>query len=55
MSSVPKVKRVMTQAINVLFDLLKHRERAQIWLYENTSMKIEGIIIVSINLLYLLL
>lgn len=39
-----KVKRVMTQAINLIFEFLKNRERVQIWLYENTSMKIEGLI-----------
>ena len=41
----PKVKRVMTQAINVIFELLKTKERVSIWLYENTGTKIEGIII----------
>jgi len=35
----------MTQAINLIFEFLKNRERIQVWLYENTSMKIEGIII----------
>jgi small nuclear ribonucleoprotein E len=39
------VKKVMTQAISLLFDFLKNRERVEIWLYENTSMKIEGNII----------
>jgi len=43
----PRVKKVMTQAINLLFELLKNRERVEIWLYENTAMKIEGILIVS--------
>jgi hypothetical protein len=46
----PRVKKVMTQAINLLFELLKNRERVEIWLYENTSMKIEGILIVSNNI-----
>eukprot|EP00341_Mesodinium_pulex_P003346 CAMPEP_0116930398 /NCGR_PEP_ID=MMETSP0467-20121206/27174_1 /TAXON_ID=283647 /ORGANISM="Mesodinium pulex, Strain SPMC105" /LENGTH=83 /DNA_ID=CAMNT_0004610593 /DNA_START=36 /DNA_END=287 /DNA_ORIENTATION=+ len=35
----------MTQAINLIFEFLQKRDRVQIWLYENTSMKIEGIII----------
>ena len=43
--SVPKVKKVMTQAINLMFDFLKNKERVSIWLYENTSMKLEGQII----------
>mmetsp|Transcript_32291 Transcript_32291/g.70337 ORF Transcript_32291/g.70337 Transcript_32291/m.70337 type:complete len:101 (-) Transcript_32291:83-385(-) len=41
----PRVKKVMTQAINLIFEFLQKRDRVQIWLYENTSMKIEGIII----------
>lgn len=41
----PKVKRVMTQAINLIFEFLKNRERIQIWLYENVAIKMEGIII----------
>jgi len=40
-----KVKRVMTQAINLIYDFLKNRERVSVWLYENTSMKIEGVLI----------
>eukprot|EP01032_Pedospumella_encystans_P011947 gene11947-13857_t len=41
----PKVKRVMTQAINLIFEFLKNRERIQIWLYENVAIKMEGVII----------
>ena len=40
-----KVKKVMTQAINLIYEFLKNRERVQVWLYENTSMKIEGVLI----------
>ena len=40
-----KVKKVMTQAINLIYQFLKNRDRVQIWLYENTSMKIEGVLI----------
>mmetsp|Transcript_2803 Transcript_2803/g.2466 ORF Transcript_2803/g.2466 Transcript_2803/m.2466 type:complete len:90 (+) Transcript_2803:36-305(+) len=40
-----KVKKVMTQAINLIFEFLKNRERVLIWLYENTGTKIEGVII----------
>lgn len=40
-----KVKRVMTQAINLIFELLKRRDKVSIWLYENSAMKMEGFII----------
>ena len=36
---------MLKQAINLIFELLKNKERVEIWLYENTSMKIEGQII----------
>jgi len=42
------MKRVMTQAINLIFEFLKNKERVQIWLFENTSLKIEGILVVSL-------
>lgn len=78
----PRVRKVMTQAINLIFEFLKNvrstasmnmrnwfhfheftfqtslkqflirhfqisqKERVQIWLYENTAMKMEGVIIV---------
>jgi small nuclear ribonucleoprotein E len=38
----PKVKKVMVQAINLIFEFLKNKERVEVWLYESTSMKIEG-------------
>jgi small nuclear ribonucleoprotein E len=40
-----KVKRVMTQAINLIFEFLKTKAVVQIWLFENTTMKIEGVIV----------
>lgn len=40
-----KVRRVMTQAINLIFEFLKNKEVVRIWLYENSSMQIEGIIV----------
>ena len=66
----PRVKRVMTQAVNLIFEFLKkvtthifipkycaysllnfnwkkQKDRVQLWLYENTALKIEGVIIVS--------
>ena len=60
-----KVKKVMTQAINLIFEFLKNvrspfyyyyyyyyycynqKERVQIWLFENVTTKMEGVIIVS--------
>ena len=41
----PRVKKVMTQAINLMFEFLKNKERISIWLYENTAVKIEGVIV----------
>ena len=40
MSGAPK-RKVMTQAVNVIFGLLKEKAQIQVWLYESTSMKIE--------------
>lgn len=40
-----RVKKVMTQAINLMFEFLKNKERISVWLYENTSLKIEGVIV----------
>ena len=39
------MKKVMTQPINLIFRFLQSRTRIQVWLYENTSMRIEGRII----------
>lgn len=44
MSGAPK-RKVMTQAVNVIFGLLKEKAQIQVWLYESTSMKIEGTIV----------
>ncbi|XP_077526447.1 uncharacterized protein LOC144138169 isoform X1 [Haemaphysalis longicornis] len=40
-----KVQKVMVQPINLIFRYLQNRARIQVWLYENTSMRIEGHII----------
>lgn len=37
-----RVKKVMTQPISLIFRFLQNRTRVQIWLYENTRMRIEG-------------
>lgn len=36
------VKKVMTQPINLIFRFLQNKARIQIWLFENTAMRIEG-------------
>merc|ERR1711935_901884 len=40
-----KVQKIMTQPINLIFRFLQNKTRVQIWLYENTDMRIEGRII----------
>jgi len=40
-----KVQKVMVQPINLIFRYLQNRARIQIWLYEQTKMRIEGHII----------
>ena len=35
----------MVQAINMMFESMKEKTPVLVWLYENTSMKIEGTII----------
>ena len=44
-AGAPRVKKVMTQAINLMFEFLKNKERVSIWLYENTALKLEGVIV----------
>ncbi|EFN53854.1 hypothetical protein CHLNCDRAFT_36210 [Chlorella variabilis] len=41
----PKVKRIMTQPINLIFRFLQSRQKIQIWLYEHNDLRIEGRII----------
>jgi len=46
--SVPgqqRLQKVMTQPINLIFRYLQNKSRIQIWLYEQTDMRIEGRII----------
>lgn len=40
-----RVKKVMTMPINVIFSHLQKKTKVQIWLYEDTRMKLEGQII----------
>merc|ERR1712093_645733 len=41
----PKVQKIMTQPINLIFRFLQNKQRIQIWLYENADLRIEGRII----------
>ncbi|KAH3765993.1 Small nuclear ribonucleoprotein E [Pelomyxa schiedti] len=45
MASGGKLQKVMTQPINLIYRYLQNRAIIQIWLYENTDIRIEGRII----------
>lgn len=38
----PRVKRIMTQPINLIFRFLQSQQKIQIWLYDHTDLRIEG-------------
>lgn len=38
----PRVQRIMTQPINLIFRFLQQRTRVQVWLYGQTDMRMEG-------------
>ncbi|CAO3617034.1 unnamed protein product [Cunninghamella echinulata] len=40
-----KVQKIMVQPINLIFRYLQNKSRVQIWLFENSDMRIEGQII----------
>mmetsp|Transcript_69191 Transcript_69191/g.115015 ORF Transcript_69191/g.115015 Transcript_69191/m.115015 type:complete len:105 (+) Transcript_69191:9-323(+) len=40
-----KVQKIMTQPINLIFRFLQNKTRVQVWLYENTDLRIEGRIV----------
>jgi len=40
-----KVQKIMTQPINLIFRFLQNKTRVQIWLFENTELRIEGRIV----------
>lgn len=40
-----KVKKIMTQPINLIFRFLQSRQKVQIWLFEQNDLRIEGRII----------
>jgi len=39
-----KVQKVMVQPINLIFRYLQNKSKVQVWLYENVSMRMEGVI-----------
>ncbi|KAG9510804.1 putative small nuclear ribonucleoprotein E, partial [Fragariocoptes setiger] len=41
----PKIQKVMVQPINLIFRYLQNRARIQVWLSENVTMRVEGLII----------
>ena len=46
MSGQPqRVQRMMTLPINIIFRLLQHKQRVQLWLYDHTDLRIEGRIV----------
>mmetsp|Transcript_13843 Transcript_13843/g.28375 ORF Transcript_13843/g.28375 Transcript_13843/m.28375 type:complete len:95 (+) Transcript_13843:35-319(+) len=45
MAGNAKIKKVMTQPINLIFRFLQNRTRIKIWLYDNAVMSIEGRIV----------
>ena len=40
-----RVQKVMTQPINLIFRFLQNKARIQIWLYDQTNLRLEGRII----------
>lgn len=36
---------MMTQPINIIFRLLQHKQRVQLWLYDHTDLRMEGRIV----------
>ncbi|PRP87565.1 hypothetical protein PROFUN_04592 [Planoprotostelium fungivorum] len=40
-----KVQKAMTQPINLMFRFLQNKSRIQVWLFEQTDLRIEGRII----------
>ncbi|PAV62004.1 hypothetical protein WR25_00571 [Diploscapter pachys] len=45
MASARKLQKVMVQPVNLIFRHLQNRSRVQIWLYEDTTHRIEGYIV----------
>lgn len=45
MAQPQRVQRMMTQPINIIFRLLQHKQRVQLWLYDHTDLRMEGRIV----------
>lgn len=41
-AKMSKVQKVMTQPVNVIFSLLRSKQRVTVWLYEQPSLRLEG-------------
>jgi len=50
MAQPPKIQKIMTQPINLIFRWLQNKSRIQLMLYEQTDLRVEGRIIVSLGL-----
>jgi small nuclear ribonucleoprotein E len=40
-----RIQKVMVQPINLIFRYLQQKSRVQVWLYEQTDIRIEGVIL----------
>ncbi|OEH80102.1 small nuclear ribonucleoprotein [Cyclospora cayetanensis] len=45
-----KLQKIMTQPINLIFRFFTNKSRVQLWLYEQPDLRIEGRIMVSLDL-----
>lgn len=41
-----RVRKVMTQPINLIFRFLQNQQRISIWLFNQSNLRIEGVILV---------
>ncbi len=41
-----RVRKVMTQPINLIFRFLQNQQRISVWLYNQSSLRIEGLLLV---------
>ncbi|KAJ9462320.1 putative small nuclear ribonucleoprotein E [Diplonema papillatum] len=43
--STAKLQNVMTQPLHLIFRFFQNKSRVQVWLHENSDLRIEGVII----------
>ena len=43
--SVARVQKVLVQPVNVIFRYMQDKTRVSIWLYENKTVRLEGVIV----------